>query len=1370
MKERVFGFAAAIVLLAAAQLGLFAQTAGSIAGTVVDSNGAVVPGAGVLIKDAGGQEFSATTSDNGTYRVPAVQAGIYVVTVKAPNFKTSVVQNVKVDVGTPATVNITLQAGDVKETVTVTGGGEVLQTQTATVGASITGRQIVETPVPSRDALDLIGLLPGTATVGRPRTATIDGLPKGALTITLDGVDIQANDARSSDGYFTYVRPRVDAIDEVTVSTANPGAESSGDGAVQIKFVTKRGTNDYHGGLFFQHRNEALNANYWYLNRNPPVSLASPTGLDDNGKALRQKIRLFQYGGNASGPIPLPRFGDGDNGWFDSGKDKRFFFVNYEEFRLPQSLSRTRKVLTPDAQAGIYKYRASAAGFATLPNTPTTTCVPFGTGQMECSVDVYKVAAAQAADCNPNVAGTQPCPSVADPTVAAMFNKIRSSLSGIPLLPITANPNLLDYNFNATSSDVRKFLTMRFDVNVTKKHSVEFVINRQSFDSSPDLLNGREGRFPGYKGYSQISDRNSWTVAVRSTLAQNIVNEARYAVQEGGPTVFFGELSAADFDEYGGYNITSAVTLGGTASTSPISTTSIQNSKTPVYDLTDSATWIKGSHSINFGGEFKRIVAIGDNIDRFVPSVSFGILSTDTVPQNMFTTCSSSTFTAACRVPGGGSTQQSELRNLYALMTGRVSGFTDTAYLDTAAGTYSEAIPRHRVTEQRSYGLFIQDNWRIKPNLSVNYGVRWQPQTGFVAKTFGNYTKLESPDQVYGLSGAGNLFKPGTLTGSAPRVVPVEVGESVYPTDWNNFAPTVGVVWSPDFGDKHILRTLFGRSGQSVFRGGYSVSFVREGTNLLELINGANPGGTLSLSRSTSVAGSLTVGTNFSDPNNPNLTPLPGILGTNVSFPIALGPSDSTNSFNPNIKTGQVTSFSFGYQRELDKNTVIEVRYVGDKGTGMQRQININEFNTIENGFAAEFVKAQQNLYLNIAAGKGSTFAYFADVPGSNQLPIMLAYFNTKVTYDPANPARYAAANFTNSALVAALSRNNPNVGAFNTSNFEADAQRRINAVANGLPINFFYVNPTTISGGSWLVENTNESWYNSAVIEVRRRLSSGLRFNANYVFSKAMANAFTSDAEGGGGLPPTVRDFGYDLARNVQISDIRHQFKFEGTYDLPFGSGRQFFAGANPVVKQLIGGWSIAPVVRWQSGAPINLGNVQLVGMDRKELQKAIKVRKEADQVYWLPDDIILNTQKAFDISVANTNTNGGYGTQFGTGGPQGRFIAPAGYGNCVSTYGGQCGFSRLVVYGPGFFKFDASLAKTTRIGERARVELRATVLDVLNHPNFRVTSWSGDTASPAIGGSTFGQLPNGAAYQDTSTTNDPGGRLIDIIVRFIF
>ena len=918
MTKRAATLVGVFVFLLAAHLSLFGQTTGSISGTVTDVNGAVVSGAKITVAAPSGNEYTAVSADNGTYRVPALGSGLYRVTVTAPNFKKTVVENVKVDVGLPATVNAVLEVGGIDQTVTVTGGGEVLQTTTATVGSTITGRQIIETPIASRDALDLVGMLPGTATVGRPRTATINGLPKGALTITIDGVDVQANDVRSSDGYFTYVRPRVDAIQEVTVSTAAPGSESSGDGAVQIKFVTKRGNNDYHGGVFFQHRNEALNANYWYLNRNP-------VALDEDGRSMRQKIRLFQYGGNASGPIPFPRFGEGGPR-FDSGRDKAFFFVNYEEFRLPQSLSRTRKVLTPDAQAGIYKYRVNA--FSTLPApSPTTTCVPFGTNQMECSVNVFAVAAAATGDCDPNTAGTQACLSTPDPTVAAMFNNIRNSLSGVSLVPIPSNPNLVDYNTVATSADLRKFLTMRYDINVTSKHAVEFVINRQSFTADPDLLNSREGRFPGYKGYSQVSDRNSWTAAVRSTITPNIINEARYAVQEGGPTLFFGELSAADFDPYRGYNITSAVTLGGTASTGPISTSNIQNNKSPVYDLTDNVTWLKGTHSMTFGGQYKRILAVGNNVDRVVPSVAFSILSTDTVPQNMFTTCTATTITASCRVPGGTSTQQGELRNLYALMVGRVSSYTNTAYLNTDTGVYEEFIPRHRESEQKSYGLYFQDNWQIKPNFSVNYGVRWQPQTGFVAKTYGNYTKLENVDQVYGISGPGNMFKPGASAGTAPRVVAVEIGESVYPTDWNNFAPSIGAVWSPDFNSNGFLKTIFGSAGKSVFRAGYSVSFVREGTDLLELINGANPGGTRTLSRSTTT-GVLTVGTYFRDVNNPNLTPMPGILGTQVAFPIALGASDSTNGYDPNIKTGKVASYNLSYQRELDRNTVVEFRYV----------------------------------------------------------------------------------------------------------------------------------------------------------------------------------------------------------------------------------------------------------------------------------------------------------------------------------------------------------------------------------------------------------------------------------------------------------
>jgi hypothetical protein len=852
MSKRLATMIAALAVILVANLCISAQTKGSIGGVVTDAQGSVVAGAKITVTSTGGQDFTAVSSESGTYRIPALETGVYKVTITAKNFKTTIVENVKVDVGTPATVNAMLAIGSIGETVTVTTGAEVLQTETATVGTTITGRQIVETPIASRDALDLVGLLPGTATVGRPRTATINGLPKGALTITLDGVDVQTNDTRTSDGYFTYVRPRLDAIEEVTVSTAAPGSESSGDGAVQIKFVTKRGSNDYHGGLFFQHRNEALNANYWYLNRNP-------AGLDSDGASLRQKIRLFQYGGNASGPIPFPRFGEGGPR-FDSGKDKAFFFINYEQFRLPGTATRTRTVATPDLQNGIYKYRVAA--FSTLPSTPTTTCVPFGTGQMECSVNIYQVAAANGQTSTP------------DATIAGLFNSIRSAVSGATLVPVANNPNVLDYNVTPSSADLRKFLTIRTDINITKKHAFEFVLNRQSFDSFPDLLNNAEESFPGvFKGYSQASQRNSWTMAVRSTLTNNVVNEARYAVQEGGPTVFFGEGGPADFAPMGGYNISIGASFSGRTLTTPLIQNSNQIGKNPVYDLTDSLTWVKGNHSFNFGGEFKRIIAEGNTTSRYVPSVGFGVDSTETTATNMWTTCTSATFSSTCRLPGGGSTQQTEIRNLWAVMVGRVLSYSNTAYLNTESGIYEQAIPRHRLAEQRSYGLYFQDNWKIKPNFSINYGVRWQPQTGFVAKTYGNYTRLETYDQVYGLSGLGNIFKPGTLTGTAPRVVAVEIGESAYPTDWNNFAPTVSVVWSPNFGEKGFLHTLFGDPGKSVFRAGYSASFVREGTSLLESINGANPGGTRSLNRSTSIAGSFTVGTDFRTPNNPNLTP-----------------------------------------------------------------------------------------------------------------------------------------------------------------------------------------------------------------------------------------------------------------------------------------------------------------------------------------------------------------------------------------------------------------------------------------------------------------------------------------------------------------
>jgi hypothetical protein len=1362
-----------LVLTACGHLAVQAQTTGSIAGTVVDQNGAVIPNAAVTVKGESGQEFTAITSENGTYRIPAVQNGIYMVTVTTTGFKRFVVSNVKVDVGLPTTVDAALEVGGSEQIVEVTSGGEVLQTETAAISRNITGRQITETPIASRDALDLVLLMPGTNSVGAPRRSSINGLPKGYLNISIDGVDVQDNLLRSSDGFFTYVRPRVDAIDEVTISTANPGAESGGDGAVQIKFVTKRGTNDYRGGLFYQHRNTALNANYFFLNRDGQ--------RDENGKALRQKIQLNQYGGRLGGPIPFPHIGEGGP-FFHSGKDKAFFFFNYEQFRQPESNSRTRVILTPDAQAGNFSY-ITTNGVQTR--------------------NIYTIAAA--GNCG-TTAAPLACTSTSDPMITSLLTRIRTATGTAgTLTPITGDPNRLNYNFTPAGGQIRKFLALRFDFNLTKNNSLEFVTNRQKFDPSKDFLNSQEERFPGFSSYAQGSSRNSYSTALRSTITNNLINEARYAVSTG-LSEFSPGISAADFDYASGYDLGSGTGTAGiqiAGITGPTSRNSYSNRNTPTYDFTDSVNWIKGSHNINFGGQYKIIRAESTAINRIVPTVNFGIDSSETGAFGLFNSTT---------LPGSTPTQQAEARNLYAVLVGRVSGYTNTAYL-TADGNYVLNGEQTQLSKQKTYGLFAQDSWKVRPNLTVNYGLRWQPQSSYIILS-DNYARLNSFEDVYGVSGLGNIFKPGTLAGRVPTVVAMKKGESAYPSDNNNFAPSIGAVYSPDFNGKGILRSIFGSSGRSVFRGGYSISYVREGFALVGSILGANPGGNLSASRNTGIAGSFTVGTNLRDINNRNLTPNP--FAATPAYPIALSTANGANAFDPDLKTGSVHSFSFGYQRELDKNTVVEFRYVGNRGYDLFRQHNINEFNTIENGFATEFGLAQANLYANEAAfnagqtnrrfcpgvvnssgacvvsstnstpvSRVPTFAYFGAGTGTSPLQIIQSYFSAPNstnpqlprTFDPSNAALYNNANFANATLVTSLSRNNPNLAGIGTTgfagaNFENNATRRQNAISNGLFSNFFYVNPTTANTGAFIVDNSAKSWYDSGVIELRRRLSDGLRFQASYVWGKAQSNSFQSNSDNFANF--SNREDGLELAKNVAVFDIRHAFKFDATYDLPFGKGMPFFSNANGFVNAIVGGFSIYPTIRWQSGSPFSLGNVTLVGMTRKELQKEIKVRKDSIQngvnvVTYLPDDIILNTQKAFNIDVSNT-ANNGYGTTFGTGGPTGRFIAPAGYGNCQQRYAGECGFNNLILYGPSFFKFDVSLSKKIQFDEKRNFELRATFLDALNHPNFRIGGWAADVATATLGGSTFGQLGNGTAYQDISTTNDPGGRLIDIMLRFNF
>ncbi len=411
---------------------------------------------------------------------------------------------------------------------------------------------------------------------------------------------------------------------------------------------------------------------------------------------------------------------------------------------------------------------------------------------------------------------------------------------------------------------------------------------------------------------------------------------------------------------------------------------------------------------------------------------------------------------------------------------------------------------------------------------------------------------------------------------------------------------------------------------------------------------------------------------------------------------------------------------------------------------------NLNETNIVENGFLNEFKLAQANLQSNIAAGRGATFKYAGPNTGTSPLPIYFAYFQGKG--DPSVTGNYNSTNWSSTNFTNPLALNNPAPGtpASNgaTTGLFGNATRIANAIAAGLPENFFRANPGLASAN--FTGNGGYSRFDALQLEVRRRMSKGLLIGANYQFAKA----FFGSRQGGSLRRPRVNTL--DNATNGN-GTLRHAFKVNWIYELPMGRGKTFLGNAGGMLDKLVGGWEFQGTGRIQSGEPLDYGNVNLVGMTRDDLQKAYKLRfDDAGKVaYILPDDIILNTRRAFGVSATDPS---GYGS---LGVPTGRYLAPANSKTCIQVVAGDCAANNVIVYGPRFTRFDLSMIKRVKINERVNFELRAEFLNAFNNINF-----FGSVGS--VGGATFGQITT--AYTDSSNTNDPGGRLGQIVLRFNF
>jgi Carboxypeptidase regulatory-like domain len=1306
-----------ILLLAA---GAFAQvtTSGRLAGTVMDAQGAVVSNAQITVKNNETQTlYTATSNKDGSWTLPSISPGAYTVSVTAAGFKTTVVQDVKVDAGQPTTVNATLETGGVNDQVVVTGGGEVLQNASANVSTTITGRQIHELPFSTRDAMQLVLVLPGVQTPGTSRTSSVNGLPKATLNITIDGANVQDNFLKSTDGFFTTTQPKSDAVEEVTISTATPGAESAGGGAVQIRFVTKQGSNEYHGGLFWQHRNDALNSSYYF-----------------NGKAFdnlpRDRILLNQFGGNVGGPIIIPKL--------FHGRDKAFFFVNVEEFRLPQTFGVSRTVLTDQARQGIFAYKDSNGAIIQR--------------------NLYQLAATGA--------GNRTYTSTPDPKIANVLNLINTaSQMGVLKDRIETNNdyNRLNLTFTDPARNIRRFPTVRLDFNVTDAHHVEFVHNYQHYFSQPDGVNSIFSIYPGAgsvlggDGTTGSIYRNAFTFAMaeRWTIKSNLINEIRLTSSGNGTSLFRREFGPGQFQLFNGFTVSNPFTSGYSTYTGS------SRRNTPVKTLNDNLFYVKGNHEFNFGGSYTRVSswtqAVGNQV---VPGINIGIAANDPINAG-----GTSIFTTA-NFPNSTAAQRTDAMNLYALLTGRISSTSGSASFDGTTRKF-ELGNQNEYNHLYEVGLYAQDRWRISPSLTLTGGIRWEFDPSPVNDN--NVYTRTGPEGVFGVSGFGNLFKPGVYEGANTQFRLLDPGEKAYKNSYKDFAPSIGFAWTPNFKFGPLNR-FFGGSGQTVLRGGYSIAYVREGFSPFNSIFGSNEG--------------VTVSTSVTPANNPTEFGAPGSrLFRDGSYPFLATPSPvfpltarqgaSINDFDPNLRPGYVQSWTFGIQRELTKDMALEIRYVGNRATKLWGQFEIGEVNIFGNGFLDEFKAAQNNLRIfrqaNPNCGKtGFPACNYGNSSLAGQVPIPIintalgsADLTTLTSIDRGEAGRVAATIAQNVTRMNSLI-SNPVTAAIVKPVTLPDPSNPGQSITLS---NFFVANPRSPTS-SFLMDNIGEANYHALQVELRRRLSKGLLVQGSYAWSKSMSNTFNQSGAADGITPTTFRDLSFN--KSIAPRDARHGLKFDWIYELPFGPGRRFLDSGPAVIRKMVEGWQFGGVVRIQSGTPTRIlsgrqtfnnrdAGVVLVNMTQKQLQDMVKIRKTSvcnattgvcqGVVTWLPQEVINNTLAAFELG--------------GTLDPTKPYIGPP-------TTPGQLG-ANVFIYGPWTSRYDLSLMKRVSITEKTNFELRAQFLNAFNQSVITIRPAGNNSDAQTIGAA-FGQTRNAFRDFTVSGTNDPGGRIIEFQLRLNF
>src|SRR6266478_5253188 len=1100
-------------------------TTGAGIGTVTDPSGAAVLDATVELRNkATNSQTTQNTNSAGQYTFASVAPGEYQATVKKVGFRTAEVLLLTVNVAKSYTMDFKMELGQLAEVVQVEAGAHVeLQTTDATVGIVLPSAEIQLFPALTRQVNELLTLQPGATPTGE-----ITGARSDQSSFTLDGIDVTNN---SVGGLGTFAFLPIDSIDEFRVSVANPNAEYGRGAGGQVSLVSRSGTDQYHGSVYWYHQNDELNANSWDNNR---LKLTNPE-LKDN-----------RFGARGGGPVPFL--------WHK----KTFFFANYEGRRFPGTSQQSRIVPTDMLKQGILQFTDCSSGqFDTKGN-----CTGAGTlrsynllSSTNCGSDANNQPLNLA--CDPRGLGLSP-------SISALWKLMPtgndSSVGGADGL------NTTGFTTNVGTPFKNDFYDLRLDQNVTSKWqaNVSYRYYRKS-EISPTQLNIIGGKPSTVR--SLPVRQNMLVAGLNGQLTSRLSAAFRFGwVRERDATAPERPNIVAAQENITGTNTASAGPIaldigaaGGTGTNRLIDEPIDVNTQVARKQGNDDRNfqwnadfvWARGKHTWEFGTAVHWLPTLHLRDDKVIGALGALVAQMDA------DIGSSVVIPAADRPPTcGGALTTNCLRatdvqqwdRLYAGTLGLVDNISVLAVRDGQFNPLPFGTQLQSDTTLFAPEMYVQDLWHVKSNLTLALGVSYGWQTAPVerlgrqtvqidAGTGNPITALDFLKQRKDAADKGQIFNPTF------GFVPINSAHGgVFNVDYADVAPRVALAWTPS-ASSGLRGSLFG-SGRTVIRAGFGVIYDRQNTVQSVIIPALGVGFAQTLNLAGPACNSTGAGGAGCTPGSANAAlgvfrvgqdgtmPVPAVPAqTNPVVPkVTFNPVNGNINFpevfsfqvDPSIKVGRNYAADLSVQRELPGNLLLEVAYSGRLGRDLPQSMSLGQspinFKDPASGqtFAQAFDAVATQLRSGTAPAAVTPQAWFEDLSPARTIVLATA----------------ATGNFVNGNV---------------SSVFRTIDQKRLLA---SLPTFNNY-----LAQGIFYRSSTGEANYHALLVTLNKRVSHGLSFAANYTFSHSLDQI--GAIQNAANLMPNSFDLNAEYGPSG--FDFRHIFNGKWVYNLPFKSSHSF-------------------------------------------------------------------------------------------------------------------------------------------------------------------------------------------------------------------